>query len=531
VPVTQSTLVARVLPRFPANVVGVNPVTVTQFGLNYNIGLNVNALAGMLPSTALTSLTFDTNILAAAMAIPISASSIQTRGYRSIGDGGGAMFTRGSGRTSFADFQSADGAWWNLAMRGQVLNVKMFGAYGDAVHDDTAAINGAIAYLGADGLAGSGIVFIPGGLYKISNTISTVPAPNMTLLGAGRTATYLDCSQTDVVALNIGGGGQQNVKGLTVFAKGSSRDQTGVFGASNPCCQMASSGAILSECQFFGGTYVLYVTAVDALIMDCIADQPYGRSTVYGFTGCGCWWIRNKFDHDWPGNIAATGTLPPVAWVATHAYTAGNIVIVGAFWIQCTVGGTSDGSPPALKNYGTNITDGGVTWVLVGPTGLTGYLLEGAFSENHLTQCDFTATNLWGGSYAYSIFVNAASFGNSPTCYVDSSVIAQAVGMAAADTVSIQNCEMGGPIQVNTSYTGQFTINGNWWVAGLVPVPTHTVGANVSKWTVQGNIFGDSTTLTISAGTSDHYIVTSNTGLTVSDGGSGTHKIVTGNVI
>ena len=57
-------------------------------------------------------------------------------------------------------------------------NVKSFGAVGDGVHDDTAAIQRAISYGGrcAPGTCGSStnqpaVVYFPGGIYKISSAI------------------------------------------------------------------------------------------------------------------------------------------------------------------------------------------------------------------------------------------------------------------------------------------------------------------------------------------------------------------------
>lgn len=42
--------------------------------------------------------------------------------------------------------KSADGAWWELS-RGQVINVKMFGAVGDGVANGTLAIQFAIDFV------------------------------------------------------------------------------------------------------------------------------------------------------------------------------------------------------------------------------------------------------------------------------------------------------------------------------------------------------------------------------------------------
>ena len=67
-----------------------------------------------------------------------------------------------------------------------VFNVKDYGAYGDGVHDDTAAIQAAAN--AASNAANGGIVYLPPGRYAISRTI-TVTGQNVTLQGAGWSVT------------------------------------------------------------------------------------------------------------------------------------------------------------------------------------------------------------------------------------------------------------------------------------------------------------------------------------------------------
>lgn len=61
------------------------------------------------------------------------------------------------------------------------VNVKDFGAHGDGVHDDTAAIQAAID---AAGTAGGGTVLLPQGTYSISQSL-TIPYNAVTLAGPG----------------------------------------------------------------------------------------------------------------------------------------------------------------------------------------------------------------------------------------------------------------------------------------------------------------------------------------------------------
>lgn len=69
----------------------------------------------------------------------------------------------------------------SLANRfADVVNVKDFGAVGDGVTDDTAAIQAAINFVLNNG---KGKVFIPDGVYKISQELTIVPAPIGTSAG------------------------------------------------------------------------------------------------------------------------------------------------------------------------------------------------------------------------------------------------------------------------------------------------------------------------------------------------------------
>ena len=52
-----------------------------------------------------------------------------------------------------------------------IFNVKAFGAKGDGVTDDTAAIQAAIDSIGSEG----GVVFLPLGSYKLTDTITLRP--------------------------------------------------------------------------------------------------------------------------------------------------------------------------------------------------------------------------------------------------------------------------------------------------------------------------------------------------------------------
>lgn len=79
-----------------------------------------------------------------------------------------------------------------------VYNVKRYGARGDGIADDTAAIRATIAAGGSvlDGTSAARVVFFPVGMYKITASID-VP-PNVVLRGASRFSTNLTGSTLNV---------------------------------------------------------------------------------------------------------------------------------------------------------------------------------------------------------------------------------------------------------------------------------------------------------------------------------------------
>ena len=101
-------------------------------------------------------------------------SHIRTGGYTYAGDGGGALYKRvGSEPAHAFKIQSSDGAWWEGVPPPEGVNVKQFGAVGDGVTDDRAAIQAAIDY--ACQTTTGGVVNFPfgaGEVYGISTGLT-----------------------------------------------------------------------------------------------------------------------------------------------------------------------------------------------------------------------------------------------------------------------------------------------------------------------------------------------------------------------
>ena len=97
---------------------------------------------------------------------PTGVNAIETLGYSSIGDGGGAVYKYvGSEPSHVGKFQTSDGKWWEL--KTSAANPKMFGAAIDGSTDDTTAANNCASYCTA---TGADFIFADGAM-RVTATI------------------------------------------------------------------------------------------------------------------------------------------------------------------------------------------------------------------------------------------------------------------------------------------------------------------------------------------------------------------------
>ena len=117
------------------------------------------------------------------------------------------------------------------------------------------------------------------------------------------------------------------------------------------------------------GSNAVYADAYEVYLEGMAADMSYGRAVVY-LVNTGGHIGRSKFDQAYPAQ--AHGWTPrhgisTTSWSAGTAYTQNALVVVGSYLLQAMNNGTSGGAQPTVQPYGANITDGSVTWQLVGP--------------------------------------------------------------------------------------------------------------------------------------------------------------------
>ncbi len=160
--------------------------------------------------------TIESRAKVATAALPAVLIAFATLGYAAAADGGGAIYKRVASQPSHAGkVQSSDGAWWEIDW--STANARSFGAKGDGVTNDAAAINNLLSYCSTVGME----AIIPAGTYICGSSelfLGNVPA----VRGAGKGATRLKFTKTTGTAISgtinaVGGFSRQlELTGFTV---------------------------------------------------------------------------------------------------------------------------------------------------------------------------------------------------------------------------------------------------------------------------------------------------------------------------
>lgn len=153
-------------------------------------------LVGLIPGFAVSAevLSFPTRLAAALTTIGGSATFLRTAGWLTAGDGGGALYKKAVAEPDHAGkFQSADGAWWELAEA--FATPAMFGCLG--LSDDAVRLQGALEWS-----ADHGVLRGPSGARVRLDTACA--AAVSTVRFYGDPGFVLDCSGGGSLMLNPG---------------------------------------------------------------------------------------------------------------------------------------------------------------------------------------------------------------------------------------------------------------------------------------------------------------------------------------
>jgi hypothetical protein len=254
-------------------------------------------------------------------------------------------------------------------------DVRDFGAVGDGVADDTAAINAAIAAANA----------VPGAVYlmprhRITAALTTIANNNIMLIGRGEfnSGTWLtiDAAVLPSAVITVGASQYSGVQG--VWCTSTRASTSGFFvrcvGAYRP---------YLANVQVSGyGNGFEIDRCVGTYLKRCQVNDTYGSYCYYAHGS------NPDFCHDTSFDMCGCGTSysgavvgTPGAWATATAYVVGNVVVAnGGIW-RCVTAGTSAGAGTGPGSAGLPSTSTATVHTTTVIDGTAGWRFEmGAFA-------------------------------------------------------------------------------------------------------------------------------------------------------
>ncbi|MCL4627498.1 glycosyl hydrolase family 28-related protein [Burkholderia multivorans] len=382
----------------------------------------------------------------------------------------------------------------------QHVNVADFGALCNGVHDDTSAINAAIASLGSSG----GEVDFPAGRCLISSTIN-ISANGIYLKGKGPNSA---ANGTDLYSTSLATG-ILNVTGSFITVRGFGFDYAGT----------PTDGSVI----YSSGSYTLYDNFAIHSAFNGVEVTSGGAQFFTNFwifngsnTGFFAHSVNDIFLNNFiiaAGNATngASGNISLANQV--EAFTASNgDILQGVYSLYTSASSYTQGNRPAYNKF-TNVYFDSAT---------NGVTLNNAV--------EFGFSNCW--------FSGGRAGSGNP-----------GLSLNNVDTIRVVNSEFfnnGGTGA--TLYSGAFRVllqnnsfESNSVTAGVGAADGIAVAPGVTDFVIQGNVFHNGLytgqqryAVNVNTGASDRYVITNNlvsgnyTG-GVADNGTGTHKNVSNN--
>jgi hypothetical protein len=403
--------------------------------------------------------------------------------------------------SSFVGEHVGSGRFTATALRDYIatalgaIDVRTYGAKGDGVTDDTVALQTAITAA----LARNATVFIPAGTYNVSNTLTANDnTKSIRIIGAGRHTTIIRTSHAtaDVMTLTVS---FLELADFTVTASvartaGSHIRTTSNVGLVRGICLDAFFVGILgndSNCSFRDIITTNPATGATGMILDgyssqCLIDnlQTYAgaNQAIVGLhvKKCGALQMTNC-------GLVGQGVNLLIA--------PGSGQVVAAVY--------------ALNSY----FDTAVMGVQIKPTG-TGAVVRCRFDACWMcshsdtgTSIEFTGSGIISGIHFVDCMMN--------------------------DNTSAGLHVLGAPCSDISVLGGTFAHNGLGINFGVGVADFSVIGASAGAY---GGLAGNTWGIAVTAGGSDHYVISNNrvrgnTSGGVLDGGTGTNKSVTGNIL
>jgi hypothetical protein len=481
--------------------------------IQYNIGTLAN---GQLAKTGGLPTTIANDLSGGAAGEVVYQIGLNQTGFTAVGTSAQLLQSNGAGAPTWIGANdlavTATGSTTarTLANRfADVVNVKDFGAVGDGVTDDTAAINSAISYLNIN----NGILFFPKGIYKVIGALSAITKSGCIILGSGRGATVISNASASGNTMTIQG------TSITIsdieFSPTVAR--TGTY-------ELAFNSASFSVCRN------IYIQSASSFVYNGISI--FNSSTMWleninlrGITGLYGIYVggslgAGSYGCYMKGILCDIGSTASTTWIAFDSY-AYSLTLVMAALLNGSIGISMIDSANTGSSY---------------PQFFYAFDLE--CDHNNLAGASFSAgcgvyiTNSWIGSCLTSNgvrflsgFLGDANISNSRIVgnYQNGIIVIAGDGMKFT----------GNTVAINSQA-------GNGLFHGIV------IAANLVNFTIQDNTTGyvapfSSTSskqgygIIVLNGTSNYYLIQNNLGYgnytgEVFDGGTGVNKSVTGNI-
>lgn len=272
----------------------------------------------------------------------------------------------GASTTTLGKFLRDDATWANPSFS---FNVKAYGAVGDGVTDDTAAILACYNALVAFGRGGT--IFFPAGQYKFSS-FPTISVPSVIIKGEGRSAsgnqgTIFRPSNTtgNDIVINEQYVWLEDLAIIPTVRK--TQDFAIVFQNTSFQCGI---NRLLIQNGFHG---IIVTGGSEIHVQEIHMRSMLGSQGIVAFSTTGTFGMNiSSFVADNPYPLPY-GTVK--TWAITTAFNANDIIINNGNIYQCSTGGTSAGAgtgPSGLPSGATaqdvftnTITDNTVQWKFV----------------------------------------------------------------------------------------------------------------------------------------------------------------------